>query len=50
MPRKRGRPRKPIEAPFFTQSIVRAALLEARTTGNTDQVRKKIYAIRCLVL
>lgn len=44
-PRKRGRPRKPIEAPFFTQAIIRNALLEART----DQVN--IYAyMECLVV
>lgn len=33
-PRKRGRPRNPTEAPFFTQAIVRNALLE----GKIDQV------------
>ncbi|KAL7322207.1 hypothetical protein PS15p_211862 [Mucor circinelloides] len=31
VPRKRGRPRKPIEAPFFTRSVVREVLTQART-------------------
>lgn len=31
VPRKRGRPRKPIEAPFFTRSIVREVFTQART-------------------
>lgn len=37
MPRKRGRPRKPIEAPFFTRSVVREVFSQART----DQVNTK---------
>lgn len=45
MLRKRGRPRKPAEAPFFTQFIVRDALIKARTVNSTnnnttDQVNK----------
>jgi hypothetical protein len=40
-PRKRGRPRNPTEAPFFTQAIVRKALLE----GKTDQVYNAILVL-----
>ncbi|KAI8968914.1 hypothetical protein BDF20DRAFT_132655 [Mycotypha africana] len=35
LPRKRGRPRNPPEAPFFTRAIVEQALKEARDTPYT---------------
>ncbi|CEP11503.1 hypothetical protein [Parasitella parasitica] len=39
VPRKRGRPRKPIEAPFFTRSIVRNVLKQAGTGQSMNGVQ-----------
>ncbi|KAI8077600.1 hypothetical protein BDF21DRAFT_421370 [Thamnidium elegans] len=44
-PRKRGRPRKPLEAPFFTEAIVRNALLEARMDQKSTTYSPNLYPL-----
>lgn len=50
MPRKRGRPRKPAEEPFFTQSLVNHALKEARKQYKVKNLKNDLSRVQILII